>query len=86
MSCRAAAAPVIKAAERACKQQAREEAAAMEAHYLDLYNSYQRLVTQFKNGQDSSPGKGRGVQQHLVEVMDELSDSAKQLIGLRARC
>jgi hypothetical protein len=92
IACRAAASPLIKSAEKACnqeckveKQQNRSKAAAAEAHYLDLYNSYQSLVTQFRNG-SMSPGKSRFLQQQLVETISELSAKAKQLISLKAQC
>ena len=86
--CRAAASPLIKAAEKACRQQTKAEQAGaklstMEADYLDLYNLYQSLVAHFK-GETAPQERSAQLQQELVQVMGELATKAKQLIHLKA--
>ena len=88
-ACRAAASPLIKSAERACQVQESYSRSrtltTLEAEYLELYNTYQNLVSQFRNG-GASPGRSAVLQQDLVQMMGELSTRAKDLISLKSSC
>lgn len=87
--CRAAASPLLRTAERACRQQMKADEhsnamlATLEVDYLDLYNVYQGLIRQFKSG-SAAFGHESKVQQELVRVMADLNVKAKQLISLKA--
>ena len=84
---RAAASPLIKSAERLCRQQLEAEqrcgamVATLEKDYLEAYDTYQDLLRQFDS---CEVGRRKRVQHELVTVMQDLNVKAKQLISLKS--
>ena len=79
---------MIRSAEKACRQETKTaqhsaKLLTMEMDYLELYNTYQSLVTRFK-GESGPPQRSAQLQQELVQVMGELTAKAKQLIHLKS--